>query len=171
MTSSNGNICRVAGLLCGEFTGNSPYKGQWRTALIFSLICAWINGWVNDREAGESRRHRDRYDVIVMHRCTHRCTDESWHPVVLFEWRNLVQYKISGSLKTGVTLQWTYPTCGQHCICWWHGTVRYQASSCTAMIPYRRDRYLLKVCDTGMIGFMFYIYIKLNVAKQKDIAE
>ena len=30
---------------------NSPCKGQWRGALIFSLICAWINGWVNNREA------------------------------------------------------------------------------------------------------------------------
>ena len=25
---------------------NSPHKGQWRGALVFSLICAWINGWV-----------------------------------------------------------------------------------------------------------------------------
>ena len=24
---------------------NFPHKGQWRGALIFSLICAWINGW------------------------------------------------------------------------------------------------------------------------------
>ena len=30
---------------------NSPHKGQWRGALVFSLICAWINGWVNNREA------------------------------------------------------------------------------------------------------------------------
>ena len=44
---------------------NSPYKGQWRGALIFSLICAWINGWVNNREAGDLRRHRAHYDVIV----------------------------------------------------------------------------------------------------------
>ena len=32
---------------------NSPHKGQWRGALMFSLICAWINGWVNNREAGD----------------------------------------------------------------------------------------------------------------------
>ena len=25
---------------------NSPYKGQWRGALMFSLICTWINSWV-----------------------------------------------------------------------------------------------------------------------------
>ena len=45
---------------------NSPHKGQWRGALMFSLICAWINGWVNDREAGDLRRHSAHYDVIVM---------------------------------------------------------------------------------------------------------
>ena len=31
--------------------------GQWRASLVFSLICAWINGWVNNREAGDLRRH------------------------------------------------------------------------------------------------------------------
>ena len=46
--------------------GNSPHKGQWRGALMFSLICARINGWVNNREAGDLRRHRAHYDVIVM---------------------------------------------------------------------------------------------------------
>ena len=45
---------------------NSPYKGQWRGALMFSLICAWINGWVNNREAGDLRRYRAHYDVILM---------------------------------------------------------------------------------------------------------
>ena len=45
---------------------NSPHKGQWRWALMFSLICAWINGWVNNREAGDLRRQRAHYDVIVM---------------------------------------------------------------------------------------------------------
>ena len=24
---------------------NSPHKGQWYTTFVFSLICAWINGW------------------------------------------------------------------------------------------------------------------------------
>ena len=31
---------------------NSPHKGQWRGTLMFSLICVWINDWVNNREAG-----------------------------------------------------------------------------------------------------------------------
>ena len=45
---------------------NSPHKGQWRGALMFSLICAWINDWVNNPEAGDLRRHRGHYDVMVM---------------------------------------------------------------------------------------------------------
>ena len=45
---------------------NSPHKGQWRGALMFSLICVWINDWVNDRDAGDLRRYRAHYDAIVM---------------------------------------------------------------------------------------------------------
>ena len=50
MTSSNGNIFRVTGYLCGEFTGD----------------CVWINGWVSNREAGDLRLYRANYDVILM---------------------------------------------------------------------------------------------------------
>ena len=107
MTSSNGNIFRVTGPLCGEFTGhrwilrtmtsvvagdhddvikwkhfprywpfvrrihrspvNSPHNDQCRGALIYSLTHAWINVWVNNREAGDLRPHRAHYDVIVIH--------------------------------------------------------------------------------------------------------
>ena len=45
---------------------NSPHKGQWCRALMFSLICIWINGWVNNRAAGDLRRHHPHYDVTVM---------------------------------------------------------------------------------------------------------
>ena len=45
---------------------NSPHKGQWRGALMFSLICVWLNGWINNREAGDLSRHRGHYDVSVM---------------------------------------------------------------------------------------------------------
>ena len=33
---------------------------------MFSLICAWINGSANNREAGDLRRHRGHHDVNVM---------------------------------------------------------------------------------------------------------
>ena len=60
MMSSNGNIFRVTGPV------NSPHKGQWCGAWMFSLISVWINGWVNNSEAGDLRRHRAHYDVILM---------------------------------------------------------------------------------------------------------
>ena len=49
-----------------RWTVNSPHKGRWRGALIFSLTYAWTNGWVNNREADDLRRHRAHYIVIVM---------------------------------------------------------------------------------------------------------
>ena len=46
---------------------NFPHKGQWRGGLKFSLICARINDWVNNREAGNLRRHHGHYDISVMY--------------------------------------------------------------------------------------------------------
>ena len=66
MTSWYGNIFCITGHLCGESPVNSPHKGQWRGALMFTLICARIKGWVNNCEAGDLRHHRGHYDVIVM---------------------------------------------------------------------------------------------------------
>ena len=69
MTSSNGNIFRVTGPLWGEFTGHRWIRG--RKACDAELWCflwsaPWINAWVITREAGDLRRHRAHYDVIVM---------------------------------------------------------------------------------------------------------
>ena len=68
MTSSNGNIFRVTGHLCEEFTGHGwiPRKKASDAELWYFLICAWINGWVNNREAGDLRRHRAHNNVTVM---------------------------------------------------------------------------------------------------------
>ena len=61
-----------------------PHKGQWRPALMFSLICAWANVWTNKRDAGDLRRYRAHYDVIVMlsrvitHTPTHALHAFSW---------------------------------------------------------------------------------------------
>ena len=42
------------------------HKGKWRGALMSSLICGRMNGWANNREDGDLRRHRPHYDVTVM---------------------------------------------------------------------------------------------------------
>ena len=78
MTSSKGHISALLALFVGNSPVNPPpppphthtlthtHKGQWRWALMFSLIWAWTNGWVNNREAGDLRHHRAHYDVTVM---------------------------------------------------------------------------------------------------------
>ena len=55
-------ICVGTSPVPGEF----PTQGQWRGALIFYLICVWINDWVNNREAGDLRSYCAHYDVTVM---------------------------------------------------------------------------------------------------------
>ena len=54
--------------LLGKFLSplDSPNKGQWRGALVFSLICAWINGRAYNRDADDLRCYRAHYDVTVM---------------------------------------------------------------------------------------------------------
>ena len=93
MTSSNENIFRVTGPVCGEFTGHRWIPRQWRGAFIFYLI----KGWVNNREAGDLRRHRGHYDVAVM--CMFQIQqfqlvmsgdDETW---------NIMQQRLNGEVN------------------------------------------------------------------------
>ena len=70
---------------------NSSHKGQWRGALMFSLICFWINDWVNNGEAGDLRRYSIHYDVIVMATVfTHPCPNSHGGlkkpPIKLWQW-------------------------------------------------------------------------------------
>ena len=45
---------------------NSRHKGQWRGAFMFSLVCARINLWINNRDAGDLKWYNSHYDVTVM---------------------------------------------------------------------------------------------------------
>ena len=106
-------------------TVNSPHNGQWRGAYMFSLICASINGWVNNREA--VKRHRAHYDVIVM--CVSRmhghfppsCMISSDQPFRLVEWfltsRNtiFVPYNADHWMERLPTLELSFPF-GQKCL-------------------------------------------------------
>ena len=65
MTSSNETFSALQAICAG----NSPVTGEFtghRWIPRISLICGRINGWVNNRESGDLRRHRAHYDVIVM---------------------------------------------------------------------------------------------------------
>ena len=68
MTSSNGNSFCVTGPLRGKCTGHQwiPLpKAQWRGALMFYLICAWTNGWANNRDTGDLKHHRVHHNVTA----------------------------------------------------------------------------------------------------------
>ena len=69
MMSSNGNIFHFTGPLCMEFTGHRwiPLSKASNAELwCFLWSSPWANGWVNNREAGDLRRHCTHYDVILM---------------------------------------------------------------------------------------------------------
>ena len=107
---------------------NSPHKGQWRGALMFSLICVWIKDWVNNREAGDFRRYRAHFDVIVMFASSQ--TTYSWNKRLSFRtgphrkisdvfWlQGLIQHLINClAIKScRASKQWDFclTQCGQH---------------------------------------------------------
>ena len=100
---------------------NSPNKGQWNWALMFSLFCAWIKGWVNNREAGDLRHHRAHYDINVMHQILNeygrmRNADDPLNAVI-----------ITSMLALNLTL-----LVPQHCLVWpllsWQNNLRVAAT-------------------------------------------
>ena len=55
-------LCARNSPVTGEFPAQRPVTRD----LMFSLICTWTNDWVNNRDAGDLRRHRGHYDVTIM---------------------------------------------------------------------------------------------------------
>ena len=72
---------------------NSTHKDQWRGALVFSLICTWINGWVNNHEAGDLRRSGAHYDVTVMDLVV-------WHSKLWVEFMEQISSATMGNYHT-----------------------------------------------------------------------
>ena len=91
---------------------NSPHKGQWRGALMFSLICVWINGWENNRDASDLRRHRSPYDVIVMIEINHNelktaATANFYHSSFL----------LANPIGCAQRIDWVIQNVSQRCLC------------------------------------------------------
>ena len=78
MTSSNGNIFRVTGPLCGEFTGPGEFPAQRPVTQSFDVFFDLrLNKRLSKQpEAGDFRRHRGHYDVNVM-----SCGPKSCNPL------------------------------------------------------------------------------------------
>ena len=68
MTSSDWKIFRITGL----YEGNQPVTGGFLSqrpetrSFDVSLICAWTNGWANNRDGDDLKHHRAHYDVTVI---------------------------------------------------------------------------------------------------------
>ena len=101
MTPSNRNIPRFWPFVRGIHRSLviSPHNDQWRGALISSLISAWKNGWVNDREAGDPRHHRAHYDVIVM-----KCA-RIWHLENKAYWNSILVLSVYYTDSTKIIFQ------------------------------------------------------------------
>ena len=91
--TSNGNIKRKHFLHYWPFVRgihrsavDSPHKGQWCGALMFSLICAWTNCWENHQDACDLRSNRSHYDVTVMIRKYYQLHMVCWNLVALTHW-------------------------------------------------------------------------------------
>ena len=65
---------------CGESTGHRwiPRTKASDAELCCFLRFTWINGWVNNREAVDLRRHHAQFDVTVMSLVNLSCVRLSW---------------------------------------------------------------------------------------------
>ena len=85
---------------------NSPHNGQWRGALMFSLICAWTNCWVHNRDAGDLRGHRAHHDVVVM-----------WNTVLSVISCPFIPFQIEVRVQCVVPVASRLPRCVLQCHC------------------------------------------------------
>ena len=89
---------------------SSLHKGQWRGALMVSLICAWLIGSANNREAGDLRCHCAHYDVTVIQCSSHNCIGSSFSGYTV-----LIYWKMSQ--KVSKWLDWVFGPISWHS--WW----------------------------------------------------
>ena len=108
MTSSNWNIFRVSGNSCGESTGHwwiLLTKASDAELRYFLWSAPWINGWVNNREAGDLIRHRAHDDVIVMIKSVTNKNTVNYQTEVYPSWHRvlLCRFDIYWALKSELT--------------------------------------------------------------------
>ena len=94
---------------------NSPHKGQWRGALMFTLLCARINSWVNNREAVDLRRHRVHYDVIVWQH-TFWLYDPSLQSETFLSFVGCWWFQIHFANQRTLRVIWIFITYPYHCM-------------------------------------------------------
>ena len=97
--------------LCGKFTGDRwipRTKAGDAELWCFLWSAPWINGWVNNSQVGDLRRHCAHYDVIVMFRSVFmlwliiHCIliNHSSKLVSMMAWRRVEDYPSFNSMMT-----------------------------------------------------------------------
>ena len=90
--------------------GNSPVTGEFPTQRPVTrsfddfLICVWINGWENNREASDLRCYRTHYDVIVMSMQHGPISDDNTYCTGLKEHINGLRLDCSNSIANALEL-------------------------------------------------------------------
>ena len=79
-------------------TGGFPSHNQWRGALTFSLICAGTNGWANNRDAGDLRRHHVHYDVTIMNKRILKQNPISSYFILQWSQSNIIMTSSNGNI-------------------------------------------------------------------------
>ena len=157
MTSSNGNILRVTDPLCGEFSGHrwiTLTKASGAELWNFLWSAPWINGWVDNREAGNLRRHRAQYDVIVMKYGYINCM--TWGKIIWLYNHNMTKHNltVADSMKyraysrDGHFLVVPVPTAG---ISWW----QFRDAKFQCIFDLYQKIYLICHFKVKVIGFLW----------------
>ena len=123
MTSSNGNIFRVTGPLCGEFVGDRwipRTKANDVKLWCFLWSAPWINGWVNNREADDLRRQRVHYDVIIMWYCTHARVWGCGHFITVLHVLCISVQRFCACLSTLAVPRWVWQPVSWLLLLLWH---------------------------------------------------
>ena len=133
---------------------NSSHKGQWRGALVFPVICAWINGWVNNRKAGDLRRHCGHYDVVVMsqHNLGTPNSHLAWSDLKLP--RGTLLYKDDLAPVKKIPL-------------WWYGGCKIVVSSLHNGIPYTVKWHIY----WKIMPFITHWAIRCYIVRSREVSE
>ena len=131
---------------------DSPHKGQWRGILMFSLICAWTNGWANNQDVGDLKHHRTHYCITVMwiqmviHPHRYTCSLYDFGPIL----------KISSKY---VNTSWLWPGDAILCYRTWSALVQVMTSSLMAPSHYLKQYWLT---INMILWFSFHDNVYLN---------
>ena len=104
---------------------DSPHKGQWCGAFVFSLICTLTNGWINNQDPGDLRLHHTYYDISVMKfigpPIRSRCFTASLHLFPCFS----IKTVFLGRRIITIKIWWSLSSMGKDCNCHHHIRVWY----------------------------------------------